>query len=250
MTFKSVIERLRTLGVPDAAIPGVMEYIDEREAEAVRPRTGTERSRSWREKRRNENETKSLPERVDTVAPSLQNRCAAVAPPLPVVQPDDAPLYWKSLDITLEASASKGADAPSEEPEANLPVDEKPITPDAKLYERAREIAGPKAAQFVTLLKRQNGGDIGDTRQMVEQAALADDPLKYLIGIVARGKRKADFSQGRPPPRDAPLSPRTQALAEIYHEQPDRNDEPEWEASGAHAPGDRGRVIGWPGRFG
>lgn len=88
MSFKVTIDRLRTLGVPDAAIPGVMEMIDEREAEARRPRTNTERSRVHREVKRNENATKSLQERSEIVSSPLPERCADVAPALP----DPAPL--------------------------------------------------------------------------------------------------------------------------------------------------------------
>lgn len=84
MTFKATIARLRAVGVPDAAIPAVMEMLDEREAEARRPRTGTERSRACRERQRNESATKTLQDRSEIVAPTLPDRCADVAPNSPL----------------------------------------------------------------------------------------------------------------------------------------------------------------------
>ena len=84
MNFKETIARLRALGVPDSAIPGVMEMLDEREEDARRPRTGTERSRSCRDRKRNDDATKTLPDRADDVAPALQKRCETVAPAPPL----------------------------------------------------------------------------------------------------------------------------------------------------------------------
>ena len=81
--MRAMIERLRSLGVPDAAIPGVLELIDEQCAEAIRPRTSTERSRKFR-KGKQEDATKTLQIRPVFVPESLHPRPEIVAsdPPL------------------------------------------------------------------------------------------------------------------------------------------------------------------------
>lgn len=232
------LQRLAALNLPGEAIREVLAII----ADTHSPSAGAKRQARYREKKKTGDTDKSITSDATCDAQDTKHVPSGTGP-------DEPPLYWKSLDSTLEASASKGADAPSGDPVLGQPSEEKPTTPDAKLYQRAREIAGPKSAQYVTLLKRQNGGDVGDTRQMVEQAAMADNPLQYLIGIVARGKRKAEYGEARPPPREAPFTARFQTLSDIHHES-DSSDETDHEASGAHASGGGRRLVGWSGRAG
>jgi len=153
VSFKATIERLRAMGVPDAAIPSVMEMIDAEREEARRPRTGTERSRACREKKRNENATKTLQDRSENVAPALQNRCADVAPEAPL-----ACAFFMGEEVSIlppekpTVSTPKGEKQKSEGRNrgSRLPQDWRPNDEGRKL---AVEILGSNAAAHAELAK-------------------------------------------------------------------------------------------------
>ena len=193
MSMSETFARLRALGVPDSAIPGVIEWAEEKEAEARRPRTSTERSQAYRERKRNEDATKTLQERPADVAEPLQNRPEIVAEALPLVR---AYSTGEEVSISLEASASKGADAP---PLPQIIASaEKPLTPDAALYRRAKSIFGASCGGQIAKLKALCGGDIAETRQIVEQAALAENPSEYLAAVINRSGPRANMSRAGP----------------------------------------------------
>lgn len=76
MGMSATIAKLRELGVPDIAIPGVIEFIESEAAELKRPRTSTERSKACRERKI---AAISLQDRCENVAETLQDRCENAA---------------------------------------------------------------------------------------------------------------------------------------------------------------------------
>ena len=194
MISKSDIARLRSIGVPDAAIVGVLEWASEREAELLRPRTSTERSRAHRQRKASGDATKTLQIRPENVSETLQARPADVAPASPLAR---AYSTGEVIDISLEASASKGADAPPATAEI-VQLPEKPLTPDGALFRRAKAVFGQSCGGQITKLKDLFGQDIAECRQIVEQAALAENPSEYLGAVLRRGGPKANFSRAGP----------------------------------------------------
>ena len=234
LSTTEIMKRISSLDISAEAFRVFMSIVVELQSE------GDERRRKDRERKRAKKVTVKT---AEDPKPVLANSAELSAEKRAEQSPLARAFSMGEVRYTLEADASKGANAPSEDLFPVIPVGET-LTPDKVLYRRAREIAGERAAAFVTKLKAQNGGDIGQTRQMVEQAALADDPLKYLVGMVNRGLRKANISQPAQSRREAPMTPRSQALADLYAEYSEAPDLSHRDAAGAFAPRDGGRAVG------
>lgn len=132
MSLKATIDRLRAAGVPDAAIPSVLELIEEREAEARRPKTSTERSREHRAKPCNEIVAETSPERCASVATASQP-CPETAANTPEIEaPRVRVLYGEEVKYTPKETSFP------------IPQAEKPAEPviDAKRVGRKQSLRG------------------------------------------------------------------------------------------------------------
>lgn len=184
-----ILRRLSALKLPAEQFQAVLSILaDATEADPTKV-TRSARNRRYYEKRlsktsENENEGVLTPTEKTAIASDLDDPRAPV-------------LCGAELSIALSANADKGAGAPPIDALAALA--EKPLTPDAALFRRAKQVFGGNCGGQITKLKAMFGGDVGEVRQVVEQAALAENPSEYLAAIIFRGGPRANSARAGPP---------------------------------------------------
>ena len=221
----STIAKLATLGLTPEQAAAVAEMLTEVEisteqksAAEIQARRANDRDRKARQRHGKSRDVTGQDVTNGTPAPPLPSRACS--------------LLEEVSKLSLEADASKGGEPPS-----------KDVTPDQALFRRAKEVFGKSCGGQITKLKRHCGGDVGDTRAIVEQAALAENPGEYLAAVLARSSARASFS------RDGPSRSREQQLsfAERMENFVNRGSENDQNDSGRPSIID-GNVLVLPGR--
>ncbi len=174
------LARLAALDLPSGTMREVLAIIADTHSQSA----GAKRQARYRDRKN----AKTSPDSVTSDVTSDANVTQQVTGK---DDPSRARSLLGKLEYTLEASASKGADAPLDPPK-------KLTTPDQALFERSRQIFGDKCGGQIAKLKSLFGGDVEKTRDAVEQAALMDSPKTYLAAIILRSGPAANHSRAGP----------------------------------------------------